>query len=463
MRRFGSAARLSTKTMMGGTAAAAAGYGTVSPRSDPRARAIKLAAVGLLGLALLYGAHVLLIKSEVRYGLMIDAGSTGSRMHTFTFRTSGPIANAAKLKLVAEDFYPVKPGLSHYQDDEVAAAKSLEPLLERARQVVPEAKRADTPVYLRATAGLRAVGVHKAERILDEVRAYLGRSGFRFDGVQWASVLGGSDEGVYTWITVNYLMHRNPGNTVGILEMGGGSAQAAFVARESGSCTPETLRKQYAGQPVPLYAKSDLGFGLQKARATALTAFEASGSLKNNPCFNAGGDIVVKVPFEERSVSVSGSTGADGPMGNFGRCRKLLEAVVVHPRQNGTCACRDACGYDAVVRPKPIDEYVAIAFYIERTAGIGMQTPLRLKDIIARGSEVCSMTKEQVTEKYPDVANGEPSDLCMDLAFIAEHLEHGHGIKDDSNIKLHVKNKIDGFELGWSLGAMFDELSKLDT
>lgn len=409
-----------------------------------------MGAAGLLGLVLLYMAHNLLLRSDMKYGLMFDAGSTGSRMHTFAFRETAD----GRLKLASEDFYALKPGLSSYVDDPLAAAKSLEPLLKRAREIVPENKRDDTPVFLRATAGLRAVGVHKAEQILDEVRTYLGKSGFRFDGRLSARVLDGSDEGVYTWITVNYLMGRSPENTVGTLEMGGGSSQAAFVSREIGECAPDTIRQEYSGRPVSLYAKSDLGFGLQKGRATALKHFESKNTLRSNPCFNSGAPLQVKVPFEERTVGVDGG-------GNFAQCRRSIEEGVIVPRTNLSCSC--VCGYDGAKRPKPIGEYVAIAFYIERTVGIGLPTPIRVEDIRRKGEEICAMSVKEVQEKYPTVANGEATDLCMDLAFIIEHLEHGHGITEQAGTLLHVKDKIDGYELGWSLGAMFYEMSKMRT
>jgi len=189
----------------------------------PKERAIKLTAALLLAAL---GTYSLLRSAlppppppAVVYGLMIDAGSTGSRVHTFAFdRVADPAAAAAaaaaatsaaagkaaaaaaaKLQLRNEDFLAVKPGLSSFKTDPVAAADSLQPLLERARAVVPAAQRARTPVFLRATAGLRMVGEEAAERILREVRQTLGASGFRFDtdkGAEWVRLgRGGAASG----------------------------------------------------------------------------------------------------------------------------------------------------------------------------------------------------------------------------------------------------------------------------
>eukprot|EP00171_Calliarthron_tuberculosum_P012937 IDg12937t1 len=359
-------------------------YGSMSQRGNQRARVLKLAAVGIMAIGFLYGTHLILrvspeqqyqkqIRGEaLTYGLMIDAGSTGSRIHTFSFRKDN-------MRLFREDFLGIKPGLSSFVENPAEGARSLEPLLERARSIVPASQRALTPVFLRATAGLRAVGVSRAEKILEEVRTYLARSGFRFDGIPWASVMGGSDEGVFSWITVNYLLARTSAATVGTLEMGGGSAQIAFVPNHpselGNSCAPKLINRRFADANVGLYAKSDLGFGLQKARAVTLAAFERDTILTNNQCANRGSIVNVKVPFDNtgRTVKMGGS-------GDFAKCRLLVKKAVIDPRKNGTCSC-SICGYDSAVRPKPINEYVGLAFYRERTVPLGLKSPLRVADI----------------------------------------------------------------------------------
>jgi Golgi nucleoside diphosphatase len=50
-----------------------------------------------------------------------------------------------------------------------SARENLTPLLEAAMNVIPESQRANTPMVLRATAGLRLIGEEKANRILEKV------------------------------------------------------------------------------------------------------------------------------------------------------------------------------------------------------------------------------------------------------------------------------------------------------
>jgi hypothetical protein len=55
---------------------------------------------------------------------------------------------------------------------------------------VPLAARAQTKVFLQATAGLRSVTPEQAEVVLDIVRNFLQHSGFKFEP-QWARIIDG--------------------------------------------------------------------------------------------------------------------------------------------------------------------------------------------------------------------------------------------------------------------------------
>lgn len=64
---------------------------------------------------------------------------------------------------------------------------------------------ANTPLVLKATAGLRLLLPIEAENLLNEVRDVFLRSGFlvKDDAVE---ILDGIDEGIYSWFTVNFLL-----------------------------------------------------------------------------------------------------------------------------------------------------------------------------------------------------------------------------------------------------------------
>lgn len=95
----------------------------------------------------------------MRYAVVLDAGSTGSRVHTYRFRNG----EGGGLELVDDDFHQLKPGLSSFKDDPDKGAASLAPLLDAAKERVPASAHASTPIELRATAGLRLLPEAQAE------------------------------------------------------------------------------------------------------------------------------------------------------------------------------------------------------------------------------------------------------------------------------------------------------------
>ncbi|KAI7731442.1 hypothetical protein M8C21_007812, partial [Ambrosia artemisiifolia] len=85
----------------------------------------------------------------------------------------------------------VWPGLSAYADNPQEAANSLLPLLEKAKEFVPQDMHAKTPVKVGATAGLRMLGDDASKNILQAVRDLLkAKSTFKTED-DWVTILDG--------------------------------------------------------------------------------------------------------------------------------------------------------------------------------------------------------------------------------------------------------------------------------
>jgi Golgi nucleoside diphosphatase len=103
------------------------------------------------------------LPGRVVYSVVIDAGSTGSRVHVFRFKQD---RRTRSLRLLGELFLPTHPGLSSFSGDPRAAALSLKPLMGAAVKAVPPDLRPATALTLRATAGLRLLPAAKADAVL---------------------------------------------------------------------------------------------------------------------------------------------------------------------------------------------------------------------------------------------------------------------------------------------------------
>jgi GDA1/CD39 (nucleoside phosphatase) family len=132
-------------------------------------------------------------KPLVQFALMIDAGSTGSRIHVYKFNNCG-----ASPALEDEVFVQTIPGLSAYADQPEEAAKSLDVLMQAAVENVPIHLRRCSSIAVKATAGLRLLGEKKSQSILDAVQHRLKHHYpfpiYKKDGV---SIMDGRDEGTF--------------------------------------------------------------------------------------------------------------------------------------------------------------------------------------------------------------------------------------------------------------------------
>lgn len=105
--------------------------------------------------------------SRIFYAVMFDAGSTGTRIHVYTFIHS----DSEELPVLDNEmFHSIKPGLSAYADSPELAGHTVRMLLKVAKKTVPRLEWKRTPLVLRATAGLRLLATEKAQALLEQVQ-----------------------------------------------------------------------------------------------------------------------------------------------------------------------------------------------------------------------------------------------------------------------------------------------------
>lgn len=267
----------------------------------------------LVGPAFLLAAILAGCRAEQKHGIVFDAGSSGTRIHVYTWDSDA----SQPFKLISDDLLKIKPGalplaptrawwwcaraptalhpsvrtgLSSFRDDTAAAGASLNELLTYAYGKIPEEKRSQTPAYLMATAGLRLVGEQKTKEIFQSVCNTLVSSPFIFK-CEWATLMSGFDEGLYGWVTVNYLKHtldKGSSTTLGIIDLGGGSVQIVFEPSKADKVPADMKRAlPLAGGTKTVYVKSHLGYGLDEARKS-IAAVAAKGGQGTHPCMPIG-------------------------------------------------------------------------------------------------------------------------------------------------------------------------------
>ncbi len=99
------------------------------------------------------GAMPYKVSEPAQYGVVIDAGSSGSRVRVYGYIRQ----QMDKLPSFGEAFsYRVKPGISSFNSDKTPLSgldNYFNTLLDKAKDFVPEVQIYDTPIYVMATAG----------------------------------------------------------------------------------------------------------------------------------------------------------------------------------------------------------------------------------------------------------------------------------------------------------------------
>lgn len=203
-----------------------------------------------------------------QYSIIIDAGSSGSRIHLFQYQTMPTIK---KLPVVTDVFNEkIKPGLSSYADRPSDAGESLKPLLDDAAKQL-KAKHIPqrlVSISVMATAGMRLLPEETQHAIYQDVKDYI-QSNYHFR-VETIETISGKMEGVYGWIDINYLAGHFNGKkvpTYGSIDMGGASTEIAFATDDLTQPQDEVKvtinRKTYT-----IFSQSYLGLGEDQALAS---------------------------------------------------------------------------------------------------------------------------------------------------------------------------------------------------
>ncbi len=198
-----------------------------------------------------------------QFKVIIDAGSSGSRIHVF--QQVGDKDGIPVIKELGNQ--KIKPGLSSYANDPQDAGKPLQPLLTFAENTITNAKGqiGDTTLSLMATAGMRELPQDEQQKIYDNVKTILEKSGFQ---IKYVGTITGQMEGVYGFVTVNDLSGDMQNKTlIGAMDMGGASTEMTFPA-ETAPSSKDIYFLNIGSHQYELFSHSFLGLGQDVARGT---------------------------------------------------------------------------------------------------------------------------------------------------------------------------------------------------
>ncbi|XP_051146201.1 probable apyrase 6 isoform X2 [Andrographis paniculata] len=400
-------------------------------------------------------------RESSRYRVVIDGGSTGTRIHVFRYQVrDGKLVLDFTEKGLAS--MKVNPGLSAYAEEPQKAAAAVAELLEFAKGNVPREHWPEVEVRLMATAGMRLLKNEDQERILDECRKILKASGFRFRH-DWAAVISGSDEGLYAWVVANYALGTlgaDPSQTTGIIELGGASAQVTFVSNDS--THPEFSRQvKFGNYTYNLYSHSLLHFG-QNVAFDLLKESLASGDQElageslqrgktTDPCTPRG-----YTPRKDESKA-SPSTLVENsrypstllPSGNFTECRS--ESLKFLKKDHDRCAY-ETCYVGSTFIPKLQGKFLATENFFHTSKFFGLNQRAFLSHLVVAGQQFCAEDWAELRQKYVSIGEEDLLRYCFSSAYIVALLHDSLGIALDDH-RIEYANNVRKVPLDWALGA----------
>lgn len=451
-----------------------------------------------------------------RYGVILDAGSSGTRVHIYRWlnsdaaRKSATDAQLHKLpEIESWKTKKIHPGIStfgpHPHD---VGPEHLDQLLSYALKHVPLDEVPNTPLFLLATAGMRILPPVQRTSVLREACDFA-RSTTKFqlpDCDLHVQVIPGETEGLYGWIAANYLLqgfdnpeghdHGKGHHTYGFLDMGGASAQIAFAPnateaeKHADDLTLLRLR-DLDGTPTEykVFVTTWLGFGVHQARQRYVKALlESSPGAREYPDPCLPDDAVVMVDDDGKAIE-SGSDKKDHQLVGTGIFSECLHKT--YPLLEKEKECLDApCLINGQHTPAidfDVNHFVGVSEYYHTTHEIFQMahkddTGYDFKSYQKAVDAFCTQTWKDIekgieNKKWGKVDEETARDVCFKSSWLInvlhdgigvprvgiEDLNHaqnvtkakvGHGKKKGFLNPFQAVNKINDVEVSWTLGKM---------
>ena len=384
-------------------------------------------------------------QSTMSYSILMDAGSSGTRVHVFQYQDDATTIESLQLKEL-----PFNGAQSNKSKTPISKTEESNPLgtfqapfnlalnyLETTL-TVPENKIA---VYVYSTAGMRVLNEDVRAKINDEISTELQKQHPNFSKID-VQTIDGKQEALFLWLDVNYLkgnFSEHNSSTNGVLDVGGASAQIAYEddTTENPNLTFEKIH--FFQRDYRLYLNSILHGGQDESRKIMI-------SLENNkkipnPCYILNSDFSVSPAFFSET-----------------QCKTDYRQIL----QSNLVQSENPKNLSLSVMPPSNTNFVATsgAFYIYNFFGAKNNDTVSIGQLSQNIAENCNLEWNSFQQKFSNFDDAYLSQRCANASFIYDLFTSGaFQFKDESTIQVasQLTQNFGDFsthDIDWTLGAL---------
>lgn len=341
---------------------------------------------------------------------VIDAGSTGSRAHIYSYdidetNTATNITELWNKK--------ISPGFATIDPDTVNAY--LDTLL-------ADSPEENIPVFFYATAGMRLLPQYKQKKYYSTLQQWFSTH------PQWqlkkAKTITGVEEGLYDWLAVNYHLGTFTSASrpnIGVMDMGGASVQIVLPIESNPTISAQSLVEvELYGQQYTLFIHSFLGLG-----QTEVT----NQFLNSSSCFTN------EYPLPD------GKTG----LGNASNCEQEVSSLI-----NNVHGVSQLI--QTLLQINPVDSWYTIggvAFLAHHPLLHFDEHQFTNQQLLEEGdNQFCHQQWNNLEQQFPD--NDYIYKYCLFSAYYYALMVHGYGIDATQTINYIDPEK----NVDWTLGVV---------
>lgn len=393
---------------------------------------------------LLLNSLFFLISSSTKYAIMVDCGSSGTRVHLYYWDKTQDVPKIRSPDPQTESNFVVDVKLSSAANNDTIISIIGNSIISRCTPLIPFKKISSTDVFIYATAGLRLLPADVQNTIMKKMYRYI-REHSQFRVRQnMIRVITGAEEGVFGWLSVNYLLNKldqnsNSSSSMSI-DMGGASTEIAFEIGE-GESDQNNYIIRVGRRGLNVFSYSYLYYGTDSAHNSVNSYFLSKSKTNeepiSNPCYFKG----FTIDFNNHKFIGTG---------DFDQCLDAIQKVLI-----------EAPNFTDISIPSidKIKNVHAISTFAYVISFLNISSHTTLNEYYKTFSKLSQLTMDQIYKKYE--ASGISKKFLPEYFWEASYgyafLAKGLKMTDEIHT-FDMPYDIDGNDLGWALGAMIKEV-----